>query len=318
MVIFRRLGLSRRSLLVVAAGLPVVFGGWLWLRDSSLVSVEHVRITGVHGADALEIRQALDAAARRMTTMDFNTGALRVAVQPFSVVSAVSATTSFPHTVRIAVSERPPIAALLSGGQRTAVAGDGTVLGASLLTSALPTINGASEPTPGAKVSEPSVLFDLDVLDAAPSGLRRFVARLFEGHEGLTVAMRNGLLVYFGNANRPHAKWSSLARVLAAPSAAGAWYVDVRVPERPAAGISGASSSTPIQTGASDPTAAALAARLAVAVGGGSTGSTASSSGQSESSSESRSEPSKEPSTGQEQTPQSEASTTATTPSQGG
>jgi hypothetical protein len=52
--------------------------------------------------------------------------------------------------------------------------------------------------------------------------------------------MRNGLLVYFGDAARPHAKWLSLARVLADSTSAGAVYIDVRVPERPAAGFSSA------------------------------------------------------------------------------
>ena len=45
--------------------------------------------------------------------------------------------------------------------------------------------------------------------------------------------MRNGLLVYFGDATRPHAKWLSLADVLADPSSAGASYVDVRLPVAP-------------------------------------------------------------------------------------
>ena len=57
--------------------------------------------------------------------------------------------------------------------------------------------------------------------------------------------MRNGLLVYFGDAARPHAKWLSLARVLADPSSAGASYVDVRVPERPAAGFAGGVADAP-------------------------------------------------------------------------
>lgn len=275
-VSLREKPLASRALLGTVAALVVLAGGWLWLRDSSLVSVQRVRISGVRGTDAPEISQALEAAAKRMTTMDFNVAALRSAVAPFVVVSGVSATTSFPHTVSIHVTERLPVAALTSGGQRTAVATDGTVLGPGLLTSSLPTVNGVSEPTPGAHVSEATVLADLAVLDAAPAPLLRFVARVFEGREGLTVSMRNGLLVYFGNDSRPHAKWTALARVLAAPSSAGAWYVDVRVPERPAAGISGAQAAAPVGTSASDPTAAALAASLATAIGGGASASTTS------------------------------------------
>ena len=54
---------------------------------------------------------------------------------------------------------------------------------------------------------------------------------------GLTLVLRRNLLVYFGDDSRPHAKWLSLARVLADPSSAGASYIDVRLPERPAAGF---------------------------------------------------------------------------------
>jgi cell division protein FtsQ len=286
-------GLALRVTLCALVAAPLLGGGWLWLRDSSLVSVRHVHITGVHGVDALEIRGALDSAAARMTTMDFNVGSLRSSVSSFAIVGGLRATTSFPHTVSISVTERPPVAALLSAGQRTAVAAVGPVLGPALLSSSLPTCIGSVWPPAGGRLLERAALAAVAVLGAAPAPLARFVARVFAGPEGLTVAMRNGLLVYFGNSLRPHAKWLSLARVLTSPSALGAWYVDVRLPERPAAGLSSASSpststSTPIEAGASNPTAAALAARLATAAGAlpGTSGSssTASSSGESESS----------------------------------
>jgi cell division protein FtsQ len=259
---------------------PLLGGGWLWLRDSSLVSVRHVHITGVEGIDGVQIRTALDDAAARMTTLNFNAAELRSAVAQYPVVGSLRIRTSFPHTVSITVTERPPVAALLSDGQRTAVAADGTVLGSGLLSSSLPTIGASVEPAPGARVHESSVLAAVTALAAAPAQLARFVVRVYSGPEGLTVAMRNGLLVYFGNAARPHAKWLSLARVLVSPSAAGASYVDVRLPERPAAGFSSPSSSststltsTSTQAGAAGETAATLAASLEAAIGGSSTAS---------------------------------------------
>jgi cell division protein FtsQ len=264
--------LALRVTLCTFVALPLLGGGWLWLRDSSLVSVRHVHITGVRGVSALEIREALDNAAARMTTLDFNVGALRSAVSSFAIVGGLHVTTSFPHSVSISVSERPPVAALVTAGQRTAVAADGTVLGPALLSSSLPTVSGSIEPQAGTRLREPAALAAVAVLGAAPAVLASFVVRVFSGPEGLTLAMRNGLLVYFGNSLRPHAKWLSFARVLSSPNAAGALYVDVRLPERPAAGLSVASSSsastsTPVETGASDPTAAALAARLSTAAG---------------------------------------------------
>lgn len=283
--------LALRATVAVLVVLPLLGGGWLWLRGSSLAAVEHVHISGVQGPEAIEIRAALDGAARRMTTLDFSPSALRAAVASYPVVGALQVRTSFPHSVSISVSERQPVAALLSSGQRTAVAADGTVLGPALSSGSLPSVSGSAEPAPGARLGEPGALAAVTVLGAAPAALTRFVTRVYEGSEGLTVAMRSGLLVYFGNDTRPHAKWLSLARVLVSPSSAGAVYIDVRLPERPAAGFSTTSASsvsstqTPAQTGTADPTTAALAASLESAVGGGaSTPSTSSTTATNESS----------------------------------
>jgi cell division protein FtsQ len=269
--VLRHNRLALRVAVCALVAIPLLGGGWMWLRKSSLVAVRHIHIVGVHGPEAIEIRTALDVAAGGMTTMDFNVAALRAAVARYPIVGAVNATMSFPHTVSISVRERPPVAVLQGAGGRTAVAGDGTVLGPTLLSSSLPVVNGAVEPAPGTRLREATPLAAVTVLGAAPEELARFVTRVYEGPEGLTVAMSNGLLVYFGDATRSHAKWLSLARVLVSPTSMGAWYVDVRLPERPAAGLSSASpaaSSTPVEVGASDPTAAALAASLASAVEG--------------------------------------------------
>ncbi|MFZ2114045.1 MAG: FtsQ-type POTRA domain-containing protein, partial [Solirubrobacteraceae bacterium] len=144
-----------RTTIVLLLALPLLGGGWLWLRGSSLVAVEHVHISGVHGPEAIEIRAALEDSARRMTTMDFNAGALRSALASYAIVAGVQVRTSFPHTISISVNERPPVAELLSAGQRTAVAADGTVLGPALSSSSLPSVSGSVEPAPGARLSEP-------------------------------------------------------------------------------------------------------------------------------------------------------------------
>jgi len=212
-------------------------GGWLWLRSSPLAAVAQVQISGVHGPEASAIEAALDSAARDMNTLDVNPAALRAAVSSFGVVREVHAVASFPHDLRIRVVEQLPVAALLVGGQRTAVAADGMVLGPALLSGSLPVLAGVYAPAAGARLRSASMLAPLAVLGAAPTRLAPLVARAFVGTNGVTLAMHNGLLAYFGDATRPRAKWLSLARVLADPSSAGASYIDVRLPERPAAGF---------------------------------------------------------------------------------
>ena len=272
----------RIGLLGIVIALALLAGAWLALRDSPLVSVEHVQVSGVYGPQAAAIEHALAGAARQMSTLDMHSGALRSAVASYRVVREVHAYPSFPHGVRIRVVEQLPVAALTIAGVRTAVAADGVILGPALLSSSLPTLSAGSGASAasgviGKPVDGSSLLAALAVLGAAPAGMATDVARVFNGAEGVTVAMRNGLIVYFGDATRPHAKWLSLARVLAAPSAAGASYVDVRLPERPAAGFAGSSAAPSSRSAseaepasASDPnTAAELAAGLTAALGGG-------------------------------------------------
>jgi hypothetical protein len=104
------------------------------------------------------------------------------------------------------------------------------------------------------------------------------VERAYGGSKGLTLVMHGGLRVYLGDASRPHAKWASLARVLADPGSVGASYVDVRVPERPAAGfpagvtppaVAGAEGEV-ATSAASGESEESLAERLSTAAGGSS------------------------------------------------
>ncbi len=268
------------------AALPVLGGGWMWFRDSSFVAVRTVHISGVRGADGTEIEAALAGAARHMSTLDVHPGALLAAVAPLHLVRAVRAQASFPHGLSIEVSEQLPVAVVELGGIRTAVAADGVVLGPSFVRSTLPSVSAGSSSSQageltGQYVRGGTLLGELAVLGAEPAPFAKEVTRVYSGAEGITVVLRNGLLAYFGDAGLPHAKWLSLARVLIDQSSAGATYVDVRVPERPAAGFpaglapasasatSGAEAQTAAGLGsATEPTTTAeLAEGLAAALG---------------------------------------------------
>ena len=176
---------------------------------------------------------------------------------------------------------------------KTAVAADGVVLGEAHASSSLPTLTSQVPLTPGEHVRETALLAELTVLGAAPKALARAAERAYSGSKGLTLVMRSGLRVYFGDSSRPHAKWTSLAQVLADPGSAGASYVDVRVPERPAAGfpagvtppaVAGAEGEAETSAAGGE-SEASLAERLSSAVGGSSTTQQAGSSGEEEASS---------------------------------
>jgi cell division protein FtsQ len=313
----------RIALLAAVIALPLLGGGWLWLRQSSFVSVRQVQIAGVHGTDAQAVDAALTQAAHSMSTLDVNVGALRAAVAPLYVVRAVRAIARFPHALRIEVSEQLPVAILTVAAVKTAVAADGVVLGPALVSGSLPSVGGSIVPAPGHRVGGASLLGALAVLGAAPAPLAKHVERVFEGAKGLTVAMRNGLIVYFGNAGQPRAKWLSLARVLADSSSAGASYIDVRLPARPAAGFpagvtppdASAAATATEPAGSTESTVASLAAVLAGETNTGTSSSTASEPAGASASSGSSTEPaaSEQPGEATSQAPTEAAPGTSTT-----
>ncbi|HTY95832.1 MAG TPA: cell division protein FtsQ/DivIB [Solirubrobacteraceae bacterium] len=226
----------RIGLVCMLVAVPLLGGGWLWFRKSSFVSVQTVRVVGASGPQAPAIEAALRSAAHGMSTLDVDTAALRSAIAQFALVRGLHASAHFPHTLVITLDEELPVAELVVDGAHTAVAADGLVLGAAGVTAGLPTVSGHWQLQPGQTVHEDSVLADLTVLGAAPRALAAQVASVYASSHGVTVAMRNGLLVYFGTAERARAKWRALERVLLDEGSAGAGYVDVRSPERPAAG----------------------------------------------------------------------------------
>jgi cell division protein FtsQ len=224
-----------RILVGVVAALAVAAGAWVWLRNSSLVAVQRVTIVGVSGPDAGQIRSALDSAARSMTTLDVNMGALRTAVAPYPVVKQLHVSTGFPHRMRIQVTEQVPVAVISTDGQQTSVSADGTILHDVTPAGSLPTI--ALDVAPGGTHVSGAAMSEIRLLAAAPYALLAKVAGASsDPTHGLVAQLRNGPKVYFGAGENLAAKWAAAAAVLADPGSGGADYIDVTDPSRPAAG----------------------------------------------------------------------------------
>jgi cell division protein FtsQ len=219
------------AVLVLALGVA----GWLWLRDSSLVGVNRVTITGATGAEAPQVRRALEQAARGMTTLHVDDDALRQAVALYPQVKSLRAEAHPLHRLSIEVIERPPVAALSVNGSRTPIAADGTLLKGRISDAGLPAVAVSALPGGGRLTGGPAV-GTLAVIAAAPSALRRHVERIGWDHGLLVATIEHGPRVVLGDAERPKAKWVAAARVLNDTGSSGATYIDVRLPERPVAG----------------------------------------------------------------------------------
>ena len=223
--------LPRRVAFVAAALLIALAGAFLAVRDSSMVAVERVAVRGASGPDAPKVEAALRTVARDMTTLNADAGRLREAVAQYPTVDDVALDRDLPDGLTITVLERRPIGLIDDGGREVPVTADGRLLRGATPPRDLPTLQ-----TKG-KVSEPEGRRLLALLAAAPDPLRRKARRVLITREhGLTMEMREGPKLYFGAPVDLRAKWNAASRVLADPTAEGATYVDVRVPERAAAG----------------------------------------------------------------------------------
>jgi len=243
--------------------LGVLAGGWLWLRDSSLVAVRRVTVTGLTGPDAGRIRSALILAARNMTTLDVNRHALDTAVAPYPVVKSLGVSTQFPHGMRIRVIEQNPVAEIAMSGGTIAVASDGTLLHDARRLPQLPTIALRSLPG-GTRITDQNTLEVVALLAAAPYQLLAHVSNAgWTATHGLVAQLRNGPTVYFGTADRLAAKWIAATAVLADNGSAGADYIDVTDPDRPVAGADAGSGAAP--SAASAPATSASGAASAPA-----------------------------------------------------
>ncbi|MDO8184610.1 cell division protein FtsQ/DivIB [Conexibacter sp. JD483] len=225
-----------RTIVVALLATALLVAGWFWLRDSSLVGVRTVTVTGLNGGQAQEIERALDNAGRSMTTLHVRRDALDSAVAPFSIVKRIEVTTDFPHGMRVHVVSNVAVGAVELDGRRTPVTADGTLLRDVAAADTLPLVPLHGTPT-GSRLNEGEAIAAFAVLGAAPTAFRHRVERVATTRaHGLELQLRDGPALWFGDRERLTAKWAAVAAVLADPQAAGAAYVDVAAPERPAVG----------------------------------------------------------------------------------
>jgi cell division protein FtsQ len=226
---------SLHTLALVLATVLIGWLGWTWYRGSSFVKVQRVTVTGLSGPDVGQIRQNLTSAALTMTTLDVDIAKLEATVSQYAYVQRLTVTGQGAHGLLIHVDERVPVAVIQNGGQTQIVGADGRLLPATTTHGALPTV-----PLPSSAAGEitaPGARAAIAVLAAAPYALLAHVSSATSSSaHGVIVQLRNGPQLYFGPSTQLAQKWAAAVAVLQNRDSAGAAYIDLTDPQRPAPG----------------------------------------------------------------------------------
>jgi len=226
----------RRRVGAAAIALVVLYAGYmLWFRNLPLFSIDEVTVTGAT-TNERAITDAVEQVAGDMTTLHLKDDELRSVVAHFPTVASVGATTSFPHTLHVTVTERLPVAFVKVGDRRTAVSADGyLLLGASFDPKHLPRIVGTAPH--GARLDGEAAA-QAAILGATPAPLRdRVTASAWdEQRGGVVVGLDGGPDLRFGDGSRARDKWTAAVAVLSSSEHGSPSYLDVSVPDRPVSG----------------------------------------------------------------------------------
>ena len=231
---------SGRSLLIGFALVGMATALYLVGRDTSLLAVHDIRVTGASVRVTRQVERALQplvgASLLRVGTTDV---AERLVAIPD--VETVTIDRSFPHSLHVSLTTARRVAVLRQGRAAYVVSERARILAAAPrdISPALPRIwvPTAVDLSVGATVGDPltatAVHAATAVFRAGIGGLR--VRSVEVGDDRLTYTLRDGFEVRLGALQQLPLKLAIARRILAQGGVER--YVDVSVPERPVAGI---------------------------------------------------------------------------------
>lgn len=239
-------GRARRRRVIVSITVVAALGaGGFTLTRSSLFDAKTIRILGATHVSRAEIL-SLAGLSRSTNVVYLDAAAAERAIEADPWVRAASVEKSYPSTIDIRIAERRPVGETLTlGGASELVAGDGTVLGPTEASTALPAI----EAEPGAPaLTDVQIRDGARILGALPLDLRTSAAAVTIREDGYaSLTMRSGLPVELGPPVDLAAKAQALQAVLSWARARGEamTYLDLSVATAPTAKLVGGSIATP-------------------------------------------------------------------------
>lgn len=234
-----RLAPSARSLLLAFALLAGSIAAYVTARETSLFSVQQIRVEGASAGVGRQVKQAVaDTAGVSLLAVDL--GAAERAIEALPTVASATLDRAFPHTLRITVTPERPVAVVRQGAVSYVVSARGRVMSV---------VERRTRPklariwVPKGTPLEVGSLLSGDlaaaVTAATPLSGARFprVVSVEATSRELTLHLQSGVEVRLGDATDVDLKLAVARRILPLVQP-GSVYVDVSVPERPVAGTS--------------------------------------------------------------------------------
>lgn len=210
-------------------------GGWLVL-NSPIFAVRHIRVVGnlTLTSDEVIARAGVDTGDNLFHLAPRD---MEEALQRSPWVAEADVLREWPSTLVLRITERRPAGwARVPGGDRALVAADGIVLATVPgNTGGLPSLGSLEVPgIPGAVYGGPAAV--IAVAASFSPELRREVAAIRVGKDGVTLRLRMGGRVLYGSASSREAKNTALVSILrqARKDSLAIDYVDLRIPSAPA------------------------------------------------------------------------------------
>ncbi|HLI42933.1 MAG TPA: FtsQ-type POTRA domain-containing protein [Acidimicrobiales bacterium] len=230
----REKGRRRRRWLLAGLTALAAGGGALALVHSSLLGARHVEISGQpHAPYATVVRVAGLEGAPPLVDLSAQVIAARVESLPWVKTARVSL--SWPSTVRIAVTDRTPVAAIpLPGGGYAVADATGRVLedtAARPLTLPL-VMAGGAVPAPGGRLDGPSAEL-ARVAALTPEAMVAEISSIAWGSGGIVVRLAGGRTAVLGDDSALGDKFVALYTVLEKANLSGIVTIDLRVPSAP-------------------------------------------------------------------------------------
>jgi cell division septal protein FtsQ len=230
----------RTALLATLAGAAALAGGW-WIVTGPPARIHGVSVTGYRGPDRALLEAWVRAIARDGTVTSPPTGEIRAALARFPWVERVDVSRVFPRAIRVDVTQAKAVAvAVPDRGPRMLLSPEGRVLGPAPSRAHLARIRvSGTAPPAGARLADPQSRVGLELAAALGPALSARLRAVRVRAGALAAHLAAGPDLRLGPPDDIERKARAIVAVLdrlTPEERRSAAYIDVSVPDQPAAG----------------------------------------------------------------------------------